>query len=186
MLNEPYGGCPGPHNESGFGKTPGNTKCSWLILGKGEQLSDNMTLGKKSGVILSHIKKVVRQAQGSSRWGRRKVRQGSGDKGKQEVLWGKETRKGDGREKGRWGHGEHRMPLVLRMLGKDHSREAWGALRMRKAGTAPWFLDTYCVLRLAAGTFLSMLSDLYNSAKETFHRGGALRVTVICSRSHSG
>ena len=78
------------------------------------------------------------------------------------------------------------MQLVPRLLGKAHSREPWGALRMRKAGTTPWYLDTYCVLRLAAGTFLSMLFDLYNSTKETFHGGGTLRVTVICSRSHSG
>ena len=78
------------------------------------------------------------------------------------------------------------MQLVPRLLGKAHSREPWGALRMRKAGTTPWYLDTYCVLRLAAGTFLSMLFDLYNSTKETFHGGGTLRVTVICSRPHSG
>ena len=57
---------------------------------------------------------------------------------------------------------------------------------MRKAGTTPWFLDTYYVLRLAAGTSLSMLFDLYNSTKETFHEEGTLRFTVICSRSHSG
>ena len=70
--------------------------------------------------------------------------------------------------------------------GKGPLQEHWGVLRMRKAGTTPWFLDIYYVLRLAAGTFLSMLFDLYNSTKETFHGGGTLRVTVICSRSHSG
>ena len=95
--------------------------------------------------------------------------------------------KGDCKEKERWGHkGSTGCSWSYGYSGKDHTQEAWGALRMRKAGTAPWFLDTYCVLGLAAGTFLSMLSDLYNSAKETFHGGGTLRVTVICSRSKSG
>ena len=70
--------------------------------------------------------------------------------------------------------------------GKGPLQEHRGALRMRKAGTTPWFLDTYYVLRLAAGTSLSMLFDLYNSTKETFHEEGTLRFTVICSRSHSG
>ena len=90
-------------------------------------------------------------------------------------------------EMGRDGDGQGGdCKLVPRLLGKTHSWEPWGALRTRKAGTTPWFLDTYCVLHLATGTFLSMLFDLYNSTKETFHGEGTLRVTVICSRSHSG
>ena len=71
------------------------------------------------------------------------------------------------------------MQLVLRLLGKDHSREPWEALRLTNLGTTSWFLDTYCGLLLAAGTLLSMLFDLYKTAMETFHRGGTLRVTVI-------
>lgn len=27
-------GCSGPYNESGFGKTPGHAKGSWLVLGE--------------------------------------------------------------------------------------------------------------------------------------------------------
>ena len=90
------------------------------------------------------------------------------------------------RDRERWRRPGGDCELVPRLLGKAHSWEPWGALRMRKAGTTPWFLDTYCVLRLAASTFLSMLFDLYNSTKETFHEEGTLRFTVICSRSHSG
>ena len=72
------------------------------------------------------------------------------------------------RDRERWRRPGGDCELVPRLLGKAHSWEPWGALRMRKAGTTPWFLDTYCVLRLAAGTFLSMPFDLYNSTKETF------------------
>lgn len=94
LLSEQHKDCPGPHNKPGFGKTPGNTKGSWLVLEKGEWPSDNMSLGK-SVVILNHIEKVVRQVQGSSRWGRRKESEArvGGERRKREGLWGKETNK---------------------------------------------------------------------------------------------
>lgn len=94
MLSEQHKDCPGPHNKPGFGKTPGTTKGSWLVLEKGEWPSDNMSLGK-SVVILNHIEKVVRQVQGSSRWGRRKESEArvGGERRKREGLCGKETNK---------------------------------------------------------------------------------------------
>lgn len=55
LLNEQHKGCSEPHNELGFGKTPGNTKGIQLVLGEGEQPSDNVTL-RKSVVKLSRIR----------------------------------------------------------------------------------------------------------------------------------
>lgn len=34
LHNGQPNGCSGPYNESGFGKTPGNAKGNWLVLGE--------------------------------------------------------------------------------------------------------------------------------------------------------
>ena len=47
-------GCTGPYNESGFGKTPGNTKGSWLVLG-GRAALRQLDFGE-GRVIENHLK----------------------------------------------------------------------------------------------------------------------------------
>jgi hypothetical protein len=104
-------GCLWTYREASFGKTPGNTKGSCLLLGKMEALFDNLTLGRAM-VSLSHIrddqccelrkgsrkKQVGKKGQdrGKRLGDKRRQKRGSGAKSpirkecwrKEAVLWG--------------------------------------------------------------------------------------------------